>query len=329
MLKIASYIPKKIISNDEFSSLGWSSKKIYAKTGILERRVTEQNETALDMAINACTNLFLEYEIDKNQIDYVIYCTQSPDFIIPNNSSLLHNKLRLKTSCATVDINQGCTGFMYSLSLAKGILTSKQANNVLIVTSDTYSKYINEKDRANRTIFGDAATATLLNETDIDKIGNFIFGTDGSGAFNICVKTSGLKYPKTSETSKELVDDSGNIRSLDNLFMSGGDVFSFTLEKVPEAVEEVLKMNNLYMNDIDFFVFHQANGFILSHLQDKINIPDEKFPIVMEKTGNTVSSSIPLALKELINSDKLCKKQNIMLVGFGVGYSWSATILKI
>ena len=329
MLKIASYIPSNVVTNDVFESMGWSSKKIYAKTGISERRIADKDETALDIASKACENLFFEQNIDRNTIDYVIYCTQSPDFVIPNNSSILHHMLKLKESCATVDINQGCTGFMYSLSLAKGILTSQQAKNVLIVTSDTYSKYINEKDRANRTIFGDAATATLLNETDMSKIGQFVFGTDGSGAFNICVKTSGLKYPRTVETAKELPDDSGNIRSEENLFMSGGDVFSFTLEKVPEAVQKVLTTNNLYMSDIDFFVFHQANGFMLSHLKDKINIPDKKFPIVMEKTGNTVSSSIPLALKELVNSDKLCKGQRVMLVGFGVGYSWSATILTI
>jgi 3-oxoacyl-[acyl-carrier-protein] synthase-3 len=329
MLKIASYIPNKIVSNDEFESLGWSPKKIYSKTGIRERRVSNEDETALDMSVNACENLFHEYNIDRNIVDYVIYCTQSPDFVIPNNSSILHYRLNLKTSCATVDINQGCTGFLYSLSLAKGILSSKQAKNVLIITTDTYTKYINIKDRANRTIFGDASSATLLNEEDLNKLGTFIFGTDGSGAFNLCVKTSGLKYPKNSLTCIENEDDSGNIRSEDNLYMNGGEIFSFTLEKVPESVNEVLKANNLQMFDIDFFVFHQANGFMLTHLRNKMEIADEKFLIVMEHTGNTVSSSIPLALKELISLNKLIIGQKLMLVGFGVGYSWSATILEV
>jgi 3-oxoacyl-[acyl-carrier-protein] synthase-3 len=325
---IASELPDTIVDNDIFTSFGWSSKKIVNKTGIHERRVVSEGQTALDLAVCAAKKLLDSNDFLLDEIDYLIYCTQSPDFIIPNNSSLLHYALGLKESCASVDINQGCTGYLYALSLAKGVLASNQANSVLLVTSDTYSRYINPKDRANRSIFGDGATATLLSKSDLSKIGTFIFGTDGSGAFNLCVKTSGLKFPKSETTATEHEDQSGNIRSEDNLFMNGAEVFNFTLNKVPDAISSVLEKNNIAFDEINYFIFHQANGFMLEHLRDKIEIPEDKFPVEMAYTGNTVSSTIPLVLEKYMNQNLIKNGTNCLLIGFGVGYSWSATILQ-
>lgn len=323
----SSYLPDKILNNNEFEDLGWSSRKIFDKTGIYERRIVGENQTALDMAVIAAKKIFLEGGADKEKVDYLIYCTQSPDFVIPNNSSLLHMELGLNESCASVDINQGCTGYLYGMSLAKGLLASNQARHVLLVTSDTYSKYINSKDRANKTIFGDGASATLISIEDLAGIGEFIFGTNGEGAFDLCVKSSGLKYPKSLITSVETLDASGNLRSDDNLFMNGAAVFSFALDKVPKSVFDVLVKNNLDFNDVDFFVFHQANAFMLEHLRDKLGISVEKFPVEMAYTGNTVSSTIPLVLEKYFVKGALSQGTKCLIVGFGVGYSWSATIL--
>jgi 3-oxoacyl-[acyl-carrier-protein] synthase-3 len=326
-MNIAYYLPSNIEDNQTFEALGWPSKKIFAKTGIRQRHISAPDETALDLAVQACEKLFAGHSVDRNRIDYVLYCTQSPDFIIPGNAGILQHQLDLPSSIGAVDINQGCTGYVYALSLAKGLLATHQAHSILIVTTDTYTKYIHPLDRANRSIFGDGASATLLEQNDVESIGQFIFGTDGSGAQNICVKTSGLKYPKNAQTSIEQKDDSGNVRSDDNLYMNGSEVFSFTLEHVPAAVAAVLNRHNLAMEQIDHFVFHQANGFMLTHLRDKIGIPEEKFSISMENTGNTVSSTIPIVLSDLIRTKTVKENDRVMLVSFGVGYSWAATIL--
>lgn len=328
-MKVAYYLPSTVEDNQTFEALGWPSKKIFAKTGIHQRHISAPDETALDLAVMACQKLFDELLVDKESIDYILYCTQSPDFIIPGNAGLLQFRLNLSNSIGAVDINQGCTGYVYALSLSKGLLASGQAKNILIITTDTYTKYIHPLDRANRSIFGDGASATLLSKNDIESLGQFVFGTDGSGAHNICVKTSGLKHPRNTETAIEHQDDSGNIRSDDNLYMNGSEVFAFTLEYVPHAVIAILAKHSLTLDDIDHFVFHQANGFMLTHLRDKIGIPEEKFYISMEKTGNTVSSTIPIVLSDLIATKSVKENDRVMLVSFGVGYSWAATILTI
>lgn len=326
-MQISYYLPEMIEDNQVFETLGWPSKKIFAKTGIRKRHKSAPDETALDLAFSACKKLFKEHSINQSNIDYLLYCTQSPDFIIPGNAGILQDRLGLNSSIGAVDINQGCTGFVYALSLAKGLIASHQAKNVLIVTTDTYTKYIHPLDRANRSIFGDGSAAALIAPHDLENIGEFIFGTDGSGAHNICVKTSGLKYPKNTQTATEHQDESGNIRSDDNLFMNGSEVFSFTLEHVPSAFKKVLAKNSCSMEQIDHFVFHQANGFMLTHLREKIGIPAEKFPIHMEETGNTVSSTIPIVLADLISQKIIKENERVMIVSFGVGYSWAATIL--
>jgi 3-oxoacyl-[acyl-carrier-protein] synthase-3 len=318
----ANYLPQTILSNDSFDELGWSSKKIYSKTGIQERRITAENETALDLAEQACGNLFANFSIDTTAIDYLIYCTQSPDFVVPNNASLLHHKLNLNSNCASLDINQGCTGFLYGLSLAKGLLQSGQASKVLLVTTDTYTKYIHETDRTNRTIFGDGATATLLDIDDANSLGNFVFGTNGEGAFNLCVESFGLKNKHIQNNVNESSDA---YEKKDYLYMNGAEIFSFTLDKVPQCVESVLLKNKLEKNEVDFFIFHQANAYMLEHLREKLDLPKEKFVIDLEYSGNTVSSTIPIVLSHLQEKNQLFKGAKVLFVAFGVGYSWIAT----
>ncbi len=324
---ISYFLPEATLDNKEFEKLGWSAEKIQEKTGICRRHIAAKDQFALDLAVSACENLFDEYSLQRESIDYVVYCTQSPDYLVPNNSSILQDRLKMRTNIGAVDILQGCSGFLYALSMAKGLLCSNQACQVLIVTTDTWSKYINPGDKSTRSIFGDGSTATLLTREDADKIGAFVFGTDGSGAGNLMVKTSGLRYRRGAVPSETVIDDSGNVRTNDDLFMHGPDIFNFTIDRVPKLVRELLLVEHLTMTDVSHFVFHQANGFMLEHLRKKLNIPESRFPVYLKETGNTVSSTIPIVLKHLDRNGLVHVGQKIMLVGFGVGYSWSGTIL--
>ncbi len=317
MFRIGTYLPQEILTNEGLEYLGWSAKKIFAKTGIKSRHVSVENETALDLAQKACENLFDKYKIDRNVIDYVLYCTQSPDYNLPNNVSLLHKRLGLNNSIASLEFNQGCSGYIYGLSLAKALIGSNLATKVLLVTSDTYTKYIDENDRANKTIFGDGATATLLTAKEVNKMGEFVFGTNGNGASNLCINNSGL--------SKEKLTTDG---FKDKLFMNGSEIFNFSLEAVPASIEKVLEKNTLSFEDIDYFLFHQANNFMLEHLRNKLEIPVNKFPKFIENNGNTVSSTIPLLINNLNENNILKQGDKILLIGFGVGYSWGTTVIE-
>ena len=317
MFKIGTYLPKKIVSNDDLEYLGWSSGKIYKKTGIKTRHICETSETALDLAEQACLNVFEEYDINKNDIDYVILCTQSPDYVIPNNISLLHHRLDLNNNIGTLEFNHGCSGYIYGLSIAKALLNTSLATNVLLVTADSYSKYIDIDDRANKTIFGDGATATIITNEESSKFGEFIFGTDGSGSVNLCVNNSGLSEKKLTNDGFE-----------NKLFMNGGEIFNFALEKVPESIAGILDKHHYSLDDIDHFLFHQANNFMLEHLKTKIGIPDHKFHKFIEDIGNTVSSTIPFLINDLNQKSILKSGDKILLIGFGVGYSWGITIIE-
>jgi 3-oxoacyl-[acyl-carrier-protein] synthase-3 len=326
---ISYYLPEKILSNEDLSIEfpEWSAEKVASKTGIFQRHIAAENETAADMAVVAGAKLINEYKIDKTSIDFILLCTQSPDYFLPTSSCLIQEKLGLRTDIGALDFNQGCSGFIYGLSLAKGLICAGVANNVLLLTSETYSKYIHIRDKGNRTIFGDAAAATLLSSDGFAKLMDFSLGTDGRGAGNLIVETGGLRC--INAKNNITWDENGNPVSPDHLFMNGTEILSFTLEAVPILVKETLKRNSLSQNDIDLFVFHQANKYILEFLRKKLKIDPGKFYYFIEKVGNTVSSSIPIALKEAINEGKIHAESKILIAGFGVGYSWGGTILCI
>jgi 3-oxoacyl-[acyl-carrier-protein] synthase-3 len=318
---ISYYLPKNILSNEQISEKfpEWSSDKIRVKTGINKRHIAEKDEFVSDMAIKVSKKLFHDYEIDPKTIDFILLCTQSPDYFLPTTSCIIQDKLGIPNTAGALDFNLGCSGYVYGLAISKGLISAGIANNILLITSETYSKYIHDLDRGNRTIFGDGAAATLISNKDgIAEILDFDLGTDGSGAENLIVKNGAAKNPK-----RDLQDEVNN----NNLYMNGSEIFSFTLSSVPALVKNSLKKNNLEIDDIDLFIFHQANKFILDHLRKKINIEENKFYIYLENCGNTVSSTIPIALKEAIKENKVVG--NVLLAGFGVGYSWGSCIIKI
>jgi 3-oxoacyl-[acyl-carrier-protein] synthase III len=328
---IATYFPNRVLSNEELGALypEWPAEKILEKTGISERRIADVNQTAADLAYEAALNLFEQGHISAQDIDFIILCTQAPDYILPTTACVLQDRLGISRQAGALDINLGCSGFVYGLSLAKGLIETGAARCVLLLTADTYSKYIHPMDKSVRTLFGDAAAATAIAAEDgiVESIGPFVFGTDGSGAKNLIVEAGMYRLPKSNDTAIEVVDGSGNVRGRENLYMNGAEVMSFSLKEVPKAADALLQKANKSKENIDLFVLHQANKFMLEALRKKMKVAEHKLPILVESCGNTVSSTIPIALFKLRQNGQLTKGCQIMLIGFGVGYSWAACLL--
>ena len=325
--RIEYVFPKKKITNKDLQNEfpDYNFFKFEKKVGIESRYIVAEDETALDLAIKACEKLFAG-NIDKSEIDFILFCTQSPEYFLPTSACILQDKLLLRKNIGALDFNLGCSGFTYGLSLAKGLIASNQAKKILLVTAETYSKFIHKKDRTNRSIFGDAAAATLISYSEQDNIGDFLSGTDGSGYNKLIVKNGGSRNKFDSNcVIKEY--GSGNEYSDNNLYMNGPEVFNFTAGVVPEFTKELLKKNSLDVGQINQYIFHQANAFMLNYIRKRINIAEEKFYINLKKSGNTVSCTIPIALKDY--SQKIISSEKIMLVGFGVGLSWSGGLITI
>ena len=324
---IAYYLPEKVVTNEELVKdfPEWSVGKIADKVGVNDRHVATPNETATDLAIRAAEALFAKGRIARVDIDFVLFCTQSPDYKLPSSACIIQSKLGLSTKSGAFDFNLGCSGYEYDLAVAKGLIVAGVASNVLLLTGETYNHYIHPRDKGNRTIFGDGASATVVSTEGFATIGEFSLGTDGSGAENLIVKSGGARYPERIGDLK--FDEGGNPISSDYLNMDGQEIFLFTLTKVPKMVKEVLLKNNLQKEDIDLFVFHQANKYMLEHLRKKIKIEECKFFENLTLIGNTVSSTIPIALCDAREQGIL--KGNVLLAGFGVGLSWGATVIKI
>jgi len=320
------YLPKKIITNSELEKEfpEWNAEKIESKVGIKQRHIVADNETALDLAYEA--SKFAMKGFDKDQIDFILLCTQSPDFFLPTSACILQDKLQLRQNIGAFDFNLGCSGFIYGLSIAKGLINSKIAKNVLLITSETYSKYIHKLDKANRSIFGDAAAATIITESSEEQIYNFELGTDGSGMCNLIIENGATRNKIDHSINQNLIN--GEFKNPNNLYMNGPEIFNFTIDMVPKAIKGCLEKNNLSLEEIDYVIFHQANKYMLDYLRKKLKITNDKFYINMINTGNTVSATIPIALKDAEDNGIIKKGQKILLCGFGVGYSWGATIIK-
>lgn len=328
---IEVHYPPGVVDNDALAALfeGWTAQKIFEKTGIRQRHVAGPDECVSDLATAACRKVLESGAVAADAVDGLLLCTQSPDYFLPTTACLVQERLGLPTSCGALDFNLGCSGFVYGLGLAKGLIETGQARNILLVTAETYSKHLHPQDKSVRTLFGDAAAAVLVSasaEGD-GSIGPFSYGTDGRGAANLIVPTGGMHRPRDPRP-EEVADGSGNVRTVNNLYMNGAEIYSFTLRAVPPLVKGLLEKSGKSMEEVDLFVFHQANEFMLESLRKKIGIPKEKMPICMTDSGNTVSSTIPIALKSLENEGRLNRGMDLMLVGFGVGYSWAAAMVR-
>ena len=330
---IATHLPDTVLDNDTLAAAfpSWPADKNLDKTGIRERRVAGPQETALDLGCAAAAKLFASGAADPADIDFLLFCTQAPDHVLPTSACIMQDRLGLPRHIGALDFNLGCSGYVYGLSLAAGLIAAGAARRVLLVTADTYSKYIHLRDKSVRTLFGDGAAATLVTAAPGggSTIGPFVFGTDGSGADSLIVRAGGFRRPHGPDTAIEREDRAGNLRCDDNLYMDGGAVMSFTLREVPRAFRQLLDKSATSVHDYDHVVLHQANKFMLDALQKKLGLPDDKVPRLFEHIGNTVSSTIPFVLAGLMEDGKLDAGSRVMVIGFGVGLSWAAAAIAM
>lgn len=325
---ISYYLPEKVMTNVELvrEFPEWSVDKVAKKVGVYSRHLAAENETAGDMAEKAARKLFEEYGISPNDIDFVLLCTQSSDYFLPSTACILQDRLGIPTSAGALDYNLGCSGCIYGLAMAKGLVAGGIAKNVLLLTAETYNKYLHPSDKSNRSIFGDGAAACLISTEGIAEIGDFCLGTDGSGAKHLIVETGAAKHK--AATGKETTDDDGHVRREDYLYMDGSAIFNFTLDAVPTMMKEVLGKNKMEKDNVDYYVFHQANKFMLNTICKVCVLPKDKFYVNLEQTGNTVSSTVMIGLKQCLEAGTIHEGMKVMVAGFGVGLSWGGTILK-
>lgn len=325
---ISYYLPERVVTNEELvrEFPEWSVEKVADKVGVYARHIAAENETAGDLAEKAARTLFEEYNIDPQEIDFLLFCTQSPDYFLPSTSCLLQNRLGIPTSVGAFDYNLGCSGCVYGMAIAKGLIMAGIAQNVLLLTAETYNKYLHVEDKSSRSIFGDGASACLVSTEGFAEIGDFVLGTDGAGAEHLIVKTGASRQKQA--TGLHSYDSEGHIRRDDYLYMNGSAIFNFTLDAVPAMMNQLLEKSGLTKEKIDYFVFHQANKFMLDTIRKVCALPRDKFCIDLENVGNTVSSTVLIGLKECIKKGTIHSGMNVMLSGFGVGLSWGGTILR-
>lgn len=325
---ISYYLPVTVVTNEDIvrDFPEWSVEKIASKVGVNKRHIAAVNETAADMAVEAAHKLFVQGKCNPADVDYLLFCTQSPDYFLPTSACIIQKKLGLRNNIGALDFNLGCSGYVYGLSLSKGLIAAGIAKNVLLLTGETYNKYLHPRDKGNRTIFGDAATATMISTDGMAEIGDFSLGTDGSGAENLIVKSGGMRCPEKQGDLR--FDENNNPVSSDYLYMNGSEIFTFTLDNVPPLVTDTLVRNGIDKDDVDLFIFHQANKYMLDFLRKKIKISPERFYYCLSEYGNTVSNTIPIAIVHAMDDGSLTKGNKVLIAGFGVGYSWGGCLLK-
>lgn len=325
---LSYYLPERAVTNEELvrEFPEWSVDKVAQKVGVDTRHIAALQETAGDMAEKAARRLFDEHSLSPKNIDFLLLCTQSPDYFLPSTACILQDRLGIPTSAGAFDYNLGCSGCIYGMAVAKGLIAAGIAKNVLLLTAETYNKYLHQQDKSNRSIFGDGAAACLISTEGFAEIGDFALGTDGSGANHLIVKT-GAARQKTA-TGQCVEDEEGHLWYDDYLYMNGSAIFNFTLDAVPLMMSQILEKNSLSKEDIDYYIFHQANKFMLNTIRKLCVLPKDKFYINLSETGNTVSSTVLIGIKDCMNKGVLLQGSKVMITGFGVGLSWGGTILS-
>ena len=329
-LNFVSYTlaPNKVTNTDLSNSFtDFSEEKIWKSTGIKNRYTIDPFTRISDFGAECAEAFFEQYPIKKEEIDFLIFCTECPDYMGPATSCIVQHKLNLSTNTGTIDLAFGCSGYTYGLSMAKALIESGMANNILFITADIPTQVLSKEDAHLHFLFSDGASASLISSrAEGYRIGDFIFGTDGAGESKLLSKNSAFYEPKTSEWYKEQINE-GLLHG--RMQMDGEDVFRFSLREVPRLVNSILTKNNCQQDDIDLFVFHQASTIILKSLKRKLRIPDERFFCNLAEVGNTVSASIPIALCDAFSQGKIKPGMKVLIAGFGIGYSWSGTIIQI
>lgn len=293
--------------------------------GVQQRRIAPSTICTSDLCFAAAESLFKGMGIDRNTIDGLIFVSQTPDYILPATACNLQHRLQLLPSVAAMDVNLGCSGYVYGLWLCASLIESKACKRVLLLVGDTVSKFISPEDKSVVPVFGDGGSATLLEANDLDAHSlHFVVGTDGSGSERLIIPQGGFRNPRPHLPIERTVQSDGNIRSQEDLYMDGGEIFNFTLREVPEMIRAVMVQSNWEPHEVDGFVMHQANRFMLEHLRKRMKIEPEKFPYSLEDFGNTSSASIPITLVKHRKTLFQNSAPKLILAGFGVGLSWGA-----
>ena len=313
--EISVYLPRHTVGNDEIiKRFGFKKDFLVNKIGIEKRHVAGPDEAVSDMAVKAGQKLIKKLSLDTGSIELIVLCTQNPDYNIPGSVNCVQNRLDLPKNIAAFEINDGCSGFIYSLSMVKSIMITENLNRAILITSEAYSKVIDPDDRHTVPIFGDAATASFVEMGGFGKIGRFVYGSDGSGFEDLIVRGGGSRYPNENRTGTHA------------LYMNGRAIFNFMMTMVPNSIEKCLTSNGFTIDDINYFLFHQASRYMLENLGSRLGIPNEKIPLSLKNTGNTVSSSIPITM-DYLGGPAALQGKTVLLSGFGTGLSWATTVL--
>lgn len=331
ILAVRYALPANTLSFEELEQRfgGQTMKRVLSGTGIRTRRIAAEGVCGSDFAFEAATSLLNEEGIDRQSIDLVIMCTQTPDYLLPTTACVLHERLGLKQQCACFDINLGCSQYVYALSVAHSMIMAGVASKALVLTGDTLSRTLHPKDKAVVPLLADGGSATLVGRTAPGSgFLRFKLGTDGSGHRHLMIPASGFREPRSAETAREITDADGNVRTRETLFMNGAAIFHFSISVVPPTVTAILAEQQLRIEDVDLFLFHQANKYMLDYLVKKLKVPAEKTFFFLEDIGNTSGTTVPVVLREAWRAGKVGPGKIILLMGFGVGLSWAATVIR-
>lgn len=326
---MAAAVPKQIINNYEYTEYFPADqvKEVVDKVGIYERRFADENTCSSDLCFAAAEKLFEDNNIDRSEIDLLIFISQTPDYRMPATSITLQHRLGLPGSCIAFDINLGCSAFMYGLSVAYGMMQGGHIRKALILDGETRSKVYSPKDRRSAFIFGDAGVAALIECNEKFGKSYFSLNSDGSRADLIMIKGGGYRHMSSIETLQEkVVDEYGNIRSDEHGYMNGGDVFNFVIREVPRDIKKTLAYADKTADSFDYIIFHQANNFINSYIAKKMKLDTSKIPSTIEKYGNTSSVSVPLTIVSELK-DKMEGNKELLMSAFGVGMTWATGIV--
>lgn len=320
--------------DDEVELYGGDLKQIErlkSTIGLNHRYVVDNETTSLDLCAQAFQKLINGVNLGVEEIDGLIFVTQTPDYFLPSNSSVIHGKFGLSKNCACVDLNQGCSGYVYGLWMAHMMVASGTCKKVILLAGDSMSRAVNPKDKASLPLFGDSGTATLIESSQEKFTAYFDLHTDGTGFDSIIIPAGGFRTPCSDETKIESEED-GNFRSQENLAMHGGKVFNFAMKEVPKAVDDILSLSDKKTEEIDYIVFHQANKFVIDNIRKRLKQHDLTSVVIPSDTvgkyGNQGPSSIPTTLSDALSESISNSKKQVLLCGFGVGLSWASAILE-
>lgn len=325
------YVPEKRLTQAELAQrFGEDAvRKVAESSGIWERRIAGPDECASDLAFRAASDLLSAHGIDRASIDLLIFATQTPDYLLPTTACLLQERLGLSTGTAAFDLNLGCSQYVYALGVAHSMVAAGLNRRALVLTGDTVSRLLHPQDRAVVPLFGDAATATLIEPCPAGEgFQHFKFGSDGKGGPFLIWPTSGLRKPRTTDSAREVADKNGNVRRADDMYMDGAAVFVFTLKTVPKLVQDLVASAGLTLADIDLFVFHQGSEMIIESSAKKLQIPREKLHYKLHDIGNSGGSTVGVTLTDAWLKGRIRPGMKILLSAFGVGLSWAGAIIR-